>query len=771
MYNQDIYSDIRMNAGMRQNTQEIKTTRFLAIGLISMILSGSSMIGEFSPFSIAFMSSLSRFDCVAAFLGSMLGYVVGGNIGSSIGYICAMLAILAIRTFVSHFFSSKELVACPIVVCLVMFITGMIISNTEGYWYDIALIICEAILAGAITYFLLYSYMIIRAGMPLKSMMTAEIASLGMVAGLFVCALTSYDFLIFNLGRISAVLIIMLCAHHYKHVGGAIAGIIVAAGVMLSSPSLGAATLMFGVAGLLSGLFQPFGRVAQTATFISVNAVGLIILGVNSDTIFALSDVFVATSTFALLPDKAINLFLQKNKLIVRCETDVSAAISERLKFAASTMGGVKKSVEQVSDALSKDIMGDFSWIYENASDKVCKTCKLNMRCWQENYDTTVSSLSGLVSQFRNKSRLDLEDLPDYLQYYCCRRERLIKEINYYHDDYLLKKRMNRNLAQMRWLLSEQLDSMESILIEMGEDIAGKRYVDDKASKSVQKILERAGMTSAKACASNDTHGRMCIEAYGDKKPSLSVERICSLISDELMREFEIPEVYEIDDRVRLIMHQRASYEVEFKACQYTSTRSDVSGDNYEYFTDSKGYAYICLSDGMGSGKRAAIDSMMVCALMMKLLRGGMGIDATLKIINSSMIVKSTEESFATIDLCRIDLFTGRAELFKAGAAPTYVKKGKKISRFESTSLPIGMLQGAEVESRQIRLSDKDYIVMISDGACEGGNEWIEEELADLKLETSEELAEHISLEAKLLRNKTNNDDITVMAIRLNKVI
>ena len=184
MYNQDIYSDIRMNAGMRQNTQEIKTTRFLAIGLISMILSGSSMIGEFSPFSIAFMSSLSRFDCVAAFLGSMLGYVVGGNIGSSIGYICAMLAILAIRTFVSHFFSSKELVACPIVVCLVMFITGMIISNTEGYWYDIALIICEAILAGAITYFLLYSYMIIRAGMPLKSMMTAEIASLGMVAGL-----------------------------------------------------------------------------------------------------------------------------------------------------------------------------------------------------------------------------------------------------------------------------------------------------------------------------------------------------------------------------------------------------------------------------------------------------------------------------------------------------------------------------------------------------------------------------------------------------------
>ena len=340
MYNQDIYSDIRMNAGMRQNTQEIKTTRFLAIGLISMILSGSSMIGEFSPFSIAFMSSLSRFDCVAAFLGSMLGYVVGGNIGSSIGYICAMLAILAIRTFVSHFFSSKELVACPIVVCLVMFITGMIISNTEGYWYDIALIICEAILAGAITYFLLYSYMIIRAGMPLKSMMTAEIASLGMVAGLFVCALTSYDFLIFNLGRISAVLIIMLCAHHYKHVG--------------RSPhyrrrwcdailATWCGNIDVRVAGLLSGLFQPFGRVAQTAAFISVNAVGLIILGVNSDTIFALSDVFVATSTFALLPDKAINLFLQKNKLIVRCETDVSAAISERLKFAASTMGGVKK--------------------------------------------------------------------------------------------------------------------------------------------------------------------------------------------------------------------------------------------------------------------------------------------------------------------------------------------------------------------------------------------------------------------------------------------
>lgn len=771
MYNQDIYSDIRINAGERQNTHEIKTTRFLAVGLISMILSGSTMIGQFSPFSIAFMSSLSRFDCIAAFLGAMLGYVVTGSIGSSIGYICAMLAILAIRTFVSHFFSFKGLIACPIVVTTVMFITGMITTNTDGYWYDIALIICEAVLAGAITYFLLYSYMIVRTGMPLKSMMTAEIASLGMVAGLIVCVLTSYDFLIFNLGRISAVLIVLLCAHHYKHVGGAVAGIVVAAGVMISSPSLGEATLMFAIAGLLSGLFQQFGRVVQTTTFISVNAVGLIMLGVNSDTILVLADVFVATSIFALLPDKTLEFTFQKNKIVVRCETDVSAAISERLNFAASTMCDVKKSVEQVSEALSKDVMGDFSWIYENASDKVCKTCKLNMRCWQENYDTTVGALSGLVSQFRSKSRLDLEDLPDYLQYYCCRREKLIKEINYYHDDYLLKKRMNRNLAQMRWLMSEQLDSMESILLEMGEDIAGKRYIDDKASKSVQKILERAGMTSAKACASNDSHGRMCIEAYAEKRPSLSVERICSLISDELMREFEIPEVYELDDKVRLIMHQRASYEVEFKACQYTSSRSDVSGDNYEYFTDSKGYAYICLSDGMGSGKRAAIDSMMVCALMMKLLRGGMGIDATLKIINSSMIVKSSEESFATIDLCRIDLYTGRAELFKAGAAPTYIKKGKKISRFESTSLPIGMLQGAEVENRHIRLSDKDYVVMISDGACEGGNEWIEEKLADMKVQSSEELAEHLSLEAKLLRDKANDDDITVMAIRINKAL
>ncbi len=55
------------------------------------------------------------------------------------------------------------------------------------------------------------------------------------------------------------------------------------------------------------------------------------------------------------------------------------------------------------------------------------------------------------------------------------------------------------------------------------------------------------------------------------------------------------------------------------------------------------------ISDGMGCGGRAAVDGAMASNLMSKLLKAGFGIDCSLKIVNSAMLFKSTDESLATL--------------------------------------------------------------------------------------------------------------------------
>ena len=56
------------------------------------------------------------------------------------------------------------------------------------------------------------------------------------------------------------------------------------------------------------------------------------------------------------------------------------------------------------------------------------------------------------------------------------------------------------------------------------------------------------------------------------------------------------------------------------------------------------------------------------------------------------------EESLSTIDITAIDLYTGQAHFYKAGAAPTFVRRGNRAGMVESTSLPVGILTAVEFE-------------------------------------------------------------------------
>ena len=90
---------------------------------------------------------------------------------------------------------------------------------------------------------------------------------------------------------------------------------------------------------------------------------------------------------------------------------------------------------------------------------------------------------------------------------------------------------------------------------------------------------------------------------------------------------------------------------------------------------------------------------------------------AALKIVNSALLVKSGEESLSTVDIAAVNLYTGQAHFYKAGAAPTFIRRGSRTGMVESTSLPAGILTAVEFEKSSVQLRDGDLIVMVSDGA------------------------------------------------------
>ncbi len=71
----------------------------------------------------------------------------------------------------------------------------------------------------------------------------------------------------------------------------------------------------------------------------------------------------------------------------------------------------------------------------------------------------------------------------------------------------------------------------------------------------------------------------------------------------------------------------------------------------------------------MGSGGRAAVDGAMASGLISRLLQAGFRSDSALRMVNSALMVKSGDESIATVDIACLDLFSGHLDSLKAGAA------------------------------------------------------------------------------------------------------
>ena len=169
----------------------------------------------------------------------------------------------------------------------------------------------------------------------------------------------------------------------------------------------------------------------------------------------------------------------------------------------------------------------------------------------------------------------------------------------------------------------------------------------------------------------------------------------------------------------------------------------------------------------MGKGSRAALDGAMGAGLLSKLLSAGFGFDSSLKVVNSALLVKSHEESLATLDCIRVDLFSGKCEFYKAGAPKSYVVKENSLTKCELTSMPAGILRGVEFAKRTTLLNTDDEIIMMSDGITDVGDDWLEE---FLKLETSfdpNEKAKAILRLALENSDEKHRDDMSVIVAKM----
>lgn len=242
-------------------------------------------------------------------------------------------------------------------------------------------------------------------------------------------------------------------------------------------------------------------------------------------------------------------------------------------------------------------------------------------------------------------------------------------------------------------------------------------------------------------------------------------------IGEACGREFDHPVVARVGDVIRISLTEQPLYRVTVGSAQLSCTGEKLCGDAFESFQDSSGRLVAVLSDGMGSGGRAAVDGAMAAGLTSHLLQAGFGPDSVLRMVNAALMVKSGDESLATLDIASINLFTGRLESLKAGASVSLLRSKGIVSRMERSSLPVGILRDIAFEKSTDTLVDGDILLLGSDGVVSAGVGWVEEALRDFDLSKGgvKDLAESIAYTARQKQKHQREDDITVVALLVSK--
>ena len=148
----------------------------------------------------------------------------------------------------------------------------------------------------------------------------------------------------------------------------------------------------------------------------------------------------------------------------------------------------------------------------------------------------------------------------------------------------------------------------------------------------------------------------------------------------------------------------------------------------------ARGLDYALLCDGMGSGTSAALTSALSTTFLSRMLQGGMRVETALRMLNAFLAARATgeSESSTTVDLLAIDRVSGEAQLFKCGAAPSFLLRRGEVTRFHSRTAPVGILESLDAERIRFAVHGGDVILQVSDGVTHGEEDcpWLADLLA-----------------------------------------
>lgn len=751
---------VRLSAIMRLSECAI---RFL----MAAVLAGADILGGHALFGLAMVGvGGPGAEGVATLFGAALGYLSFRGFLEGLRYIAASMMIFAVSLALYDVPVCRRGWFMPVVSAALNGLVGFVYLSAGGWTAErVVNFITEVVLTGGVVYFYRLAFSAWeekREGPGLNIRQTVGVLVLGATILLTLSRVTVGDTI--SVGGVLAAAAVMAAGWKGGVGVGAAAGVAVGLAMDLATALTANYTLVYAFAGLMSGVFTGRGRVLSALGYVLSGGVAVLWLrsGEQAGMIY---ETAAAAVLFLVLPERLFRrfsaLFRQEG---AREEHDRRRGhTAGQLRQTADAFRAISQCLAGLFAAPPND--GDAARIFDRAAERICARCSRCQNCWQQEYQTTKTALCDALPRLLDRGEAAAEDFPGWFADRCLHFRAFLAAVNRELEGLLARRMYDSRIRESRAAVCAQYGQLAGVLDRAAAEVASELAVDVRRQRLMKQRLTALGL-EGRCAVFADEYGHLCLEVEGRGVENLGekeeVEKLAQLMDCPLRVEERRAGV--------LRLGQKAPLKAVAGVAALGKDGMPVSGDSGAWFRDGAGQLHVLLCDGMGSGLAARRDSDEALRLLEKLLRAGVEPGAALKTISEALALRGEAEGgFTTIDLLRLDLYTGRGAVYKLGAAPTYLQRKGQTEKLCGTSLPAGLMTrpDGEADVFPLEMDAGDCLVMVSDGVSSGREDgWLLSAVAAFDGLSPRELAQQILADS--WEHAGGGDDRTVIALKLD---
>jgi stage II sporulation protein E len=759
-----------------------------ALVVIGFLLGRALILSQLSPFGLPFFAAvylMRRDRTPLAILG-----LIGGALTVSIPI--SITLFFSVFLFISLYKIKKPSLDIQFkMVAVYVFVSLLVVNLAEQYIlyrsilvYDTMMIGVEAGLALILTLIFIQSIplLTIRKKSALK---TEEIVSIIILLASVMTGTIGWVVYDLSIEHILSRYLVLLFALAGGAAIGSTVGVVTGLIFSLSSVASLYQMSLLAFSGLLGGLLKD-GKKLGVSVGLIIATILIGLYGENSNQItITIYESIAAVLLCILTPTSLINKIAKhipgtaehsnEQQKYMRKIRDVTA---HRVTQFSNVFEALSNSFTQFDEGERvEDDEKELDYFLSNVTEKTCQNCFKKEQCWAKNFQTTYGGMQNIMLDLSENNGQLKPNTEREWGTHCIRSPQVVAAISQELMYYQANQRLKKQVQESRKLVADQLKGVSVVMDDFAKEIQRERKNHHQQEELILEAIQDFGLHIENVEIYSLEQGNVDIEmsvpfceGRGECE-KLIAPMLSHILGETIIVHSEECAAYQ-NGNCEVVFRSAKKYTVETGVAHAAKGGGLVSGDSFTTMEIGCGKYAIAISDGMGNGERAHFESTETLKLLQKFLLSGFEEKIAIKSVNSVLSLRTTDEIFSTLDLAMIDLQDAKAKFLKIGSIPSYIKRGDKIIKIESSNLPMGIIQEFDVDVVSEQLKAGDLLIMMSDGIFEGPSHvgnfevWIKRKIKELQTEDPQEISDLI-LEEVVRTKGIIDDDMTIVTAKI----